>query len=441
VICLLAINHAVDAQSIFNVPNPTYVPDSDFNRMGGSGLAVPAHPNFSVAAVRAPDGTIHTYFSHNWGDTPRFTYNAWLDTNGDGLPDTWSLSKNVTVLDETRSDPNKGLTVALGSVLRGSDLVPGLRYTDPATGIQYPIVMYFVAQRHEDINPPSLIIAGHLCYSFSSDGLHWTHPMTAVWAGSSQQPKDCNEQRGDILVEEVSAFHTNDSTLHLITVEGDINALISRGFGGRTNTFHLTASPSAPHRMSFLGELSPANVQDFKPASPSFDNYHPFVNLDAGFESVTHSVYMLRSYPYPFDEAQQLPCSVNGPFYATWPNRGQVYWMWGGSSGTNIDRITNWSNPWTLDYDLGRSVGWTAPQYWCGGTPLSTAKPDAFGRGQRVVGHDIDYMNVVKTTAGHLWDTRAGSTVLSYLFLYAGYDNRELSDAVDLYWGEMTSAR
>jgi len=38
---------------------------------------------------------------------------------------------------------------------------------------------------------------------------------------------------------------------------------------------------------------------------------------------------------------------------------------------------------------------------------------------------------VVRTTAGHLWDTRPGSSILTYLFLYAGYGNREIRAEID----------
>lgn len=352
---------------------------------------------FSVATFKDSLGRDWIYFA---AQNERLLLNI---RRADG---SWVYSTSVVVLEGPA-----GSTAGIGAVFSSDTAI----YTNARDGFKYKYLMYMGYQ---------LADAGHAggaCVSFSNNGINWTVPI-AMLKSASEPVADCSSG-SNVKLEAHSAYHATPTEIHYFGLEGDLDILRNNVGTGKTLTHFYKTFTSAPHVLSFKGNVSANGM--FRPTIPGGTETSYFINMDVTYDPVTGKLYLFRVYPYPYratstgpSDPNNIPCSGVCPVgLATYPMRGQIYWM-----QTNGDIFKAGYGTWTLLADGGGATGWSArscPTCACVAYPLIDSRQIVIGP----TGFDLDSLSVKKNRNGTLF--RAPNNQMTTYF--GGWEDRQNS--------------
>jgi hypothetical protein len=324
---------------------------------------------------------------------------------------TWEFPTSQVAVELPEITTNPEITIALGVVLASGTA----DYKNAWDGQYYQRIMYFI---HQSATTPNS--AGRPCVAFSNDGVTWAKPAISV-GPPGQAVTRCQNGQTSINLEAIAGYRGSGDQLVLVGLEGDFTLLKAHGFGSRTLTYAFTSNRNLPHEITKVGELPTAGMFAPAPAAIAATPDHYFRNLDFSYEPATGKAWIARATPYPYKyytgttpPPNAIPCSGVCPSgLATFPMRGQIYWMQTNGSVTALTTGT-----WTLARDFGRSSGWQAvtggmcgPRY-----PLVSSLQTTFGV-------DMDSVNLHKKTDGTLARDGAGNSIV----YVGGFPDRQQS--------------
>jgi hypothetical protein len=208
-------------------------------------------------------------------------------------------------------------------------------------------------------------VAGFMHVMFSQNGTTWSNPVVVDEIGANESFPCFGV---GVPIEALGVYYDNTDTLFIIALEGNIAVLNTYQLQNNTFTYLYTASRFNPTAVTYNLTLSPIGL--FSPNLPGYWLPRFFINIDFVYNPVNLSVYITRSYSYPYDPntngvvSRCTACGNAGLPVATLPNRGQIYKMYIGGNPNVLGTGT-----WTKLADWGVNRGYP---YW-NGTQCSMA--------------------------------------------------------------------
>lgn len=391
--CLLFA--ALHAQPALGQSGPVSVSPADIPPTGVFVNGKPARANLLTTFVQVSSVDQRVWFGIDTAPgTPKIFYNRRVYNVSTGQWQWW-YPESIAVI----SFPEGSMAVS--DVLHSA--TPDFRDRD--TGYWWHFVMYLAPQPGACDGKR----AAFLMVAFSNDGINWTPPKYADYPTGTPQHDCGTDSFWAISVEAAGAVYDGSSKIYVVAVEGNVEMLVQRNLMSSTQTYVGSADRSDPRRITIIGQLTNNGMFNPKPSGQTndrFESYQYFLNLGVAYDEPTGTLYIGRSYPYPYDRGWNgnsndgpagdpnsiwrditscgTQLSTCGSGRAMLTNRIQVYKMHIGSL-SNIGSITtsNYYAGWQLVTDTGRQSGYmnTLLNSWtCQVTPLIA--------GQANNGHD-----------------------------------------------------